>query len=52
MLDRSVDDYILVMGYYTNFIPTIYLLKCFENNYTPCYGLSLIEKYIANLFTV
>ena len=40
------------MSYYTHFIPTIYLLKWFENNYTSCYGLSLMEKYIANFFTV
>ena len=44
--------YILLMSYYTHFIHTIYLLKWFENNYTPCYGLSLMEKYIVNFFTV
>ena len=41
MLDCSVDDSILLMSYYTNFIHTIYLLKWFGNNYTQCYGLSL-----------
>ena len=40
------------MSYYFYFIHTIYLLKWFENNYTPCYGLSLMEKYIANFFTM
>ena len=40
--------YILLMSYYSHFIHTIYLLKWFENNYTPRYGLSLMEKYIAN----
>ena len=44
--------YILLMSYYTYFIYTIYLLKWFENNYTPYYGLSLMEKYIASFFTV
>ena len=40
------------MSYYTHFIYTIYLLKWLENNYTPGYGLSLMEKYIKNFFTV
>ena len=40
------------MSYYTHFTHTIYLLKRFENIYTPCYGLSLMEKYIVNIFTV
>ena len=44
--------YVLLMSYYTYFIYTIYLLKWFENNYTPYYGLSLMEKYIASFFTV
>ena len=52
MLDCSVDDSILLISYYTYFIHTIYLLKRFQNNYTPSYGLSLMEQYISNVFTV
>ena len=52
MTDCSVDDIILLMSYYPYSIRTIYLLKWFENTKTSCYGFSLMEKYIANFFTV